>query len=162
MLLCFLGEERVATHLSGPSNPRRAQQPGSGSGEFQLLMYHVSSSLFHQTTTQALKSFYRYSILTEPDTSHTLLAASSARSSPPVRAAHPSQTASTLDPSFSPTPCSNCVNLAWYDDTSFANYHQFSAHSATILNTDTALYWKSCWIRSCTACTASRHPPQYR
>lgn len=32
----------------------------------------------------------------------------------------------------------------------------------TILKTDTALYLKSCWIRSWTARIASFHPPQYR
>ena len=39
-------------------------------------------------------------IITEPDTNHTLLVASSIRSPPPVWAAHPSQTASILDPSL--------------------------------------------------------------
>lgn len=53
----FLGEERIAPHLSGSPNPRRAQQPGSGSGEFQLLMYHVPSSFcFTKQQTKQVKT----------------------------------------------------------------------------------------------------------
>lgn len=122
--------------------------------------------LFHQTTNKTnktLKSFYRYNILTELDTNHTLLAASSTRSSPPVRAAHPSQTASTLNPSLLSYSLQQLRELGMIRRHLIRKLPINSPSILpTMLNTDTALYWKSCWIRSCTACTASRHPPQYR
>ena len=107
------GKERIVARIASASNSRRAQQPGFGSREFQLLMYHV------------FLCFLKHSI-TEQDTNHTRLEASSARSPPTGWAARPSQTESTSQSSL-PASLPAVTSWIWHDRTTL--HSQTTLHS---------------------------------